>query len=148
MRDADIQTLGSRLCAALEAAIALPDVVAQVSASVGFATFPKAGASAELLFERADYALYHAKQHLRGRPVIFSAEHEIEIRQFGKLEQCLRHSDLESEMSLHFQPIFDVERGRVVAFEALARWDSRKLGRVSRPMFSCASPSAATSSTS
>jgi diguanylate cyclase (GGDEF)-like protein len=135
MSDPDIRALGERLCDSLEASFTLPGVIAQISSSVGFATFPEAGASVELLFERADYALYHAKQHQRGRPVIFSAEHESEISQFGKLEQCLRHADLEAEMSLHFQPVFDVERGKVVAFEALARWDSRKLGRVAPDIF-------------
>jgi diguanylate cyclase (GGDEF)-like protein len=130
MGEGEIAAFGSGLCAALEAPFALPGIIAQVSGSVGFATFPEAGVVAEQLFERADYALYHAKQNLRGRAVIFSAEHEIEIRQFSRLEQCLRQCDLESEMSLYFQPIFDVERGEAIAFEALARWDSGMLGRV------------------
>ena len=135
MGETDIQAFGSRICDVLEAPFTLPGIIAQVSGSVGFATFPEAGVVAEQLFERADYALYHAKQNLRGRAVIFSAEHEIEIRQFSRLEQCLRQCDLESEMSLHFQPIFDVERGEAIAFEALARWDSRKLGRVPPAVF-------------
>src|ERR1019366_6343150 len=37
--------------------------------------------------------------------------------------------------SLYFQPIVDVERGKIVAFEALARWDSPKLGRVAPDIF-------------
>jgi diguanylate cyclase (GGDEF)-like protein len=133
--DDAIHALGSRICGVLEAPFTLPGVIAQVSGSIGFAIFPDAGSSAELLFERADYALYHAKQHLRGRPVIFSHEQETEIRQFATVEQCLRHADLEAEMSLHFQPIFDVERGSPVAFEALARWNSPKLGHVRPDIF-------------
>ena len=133
--DAAIHALGSRICRILEAPFTLPGIIAQVSGSAGFATFPDAGSTTELLFERADYALYHAKQHLRGRPVIFSHEQETEICQFGNVEQGLRNADLESEMSLNFQPIFDVERGEPVAFEALARWDSPKLGRVRPDIF-------------
>ena len=38
-------------------------------------------------------------------------------------------------MSLYFQPIVDVERGKIVAFEALARWDSPMLGRVAPDVF-------------
>src|ERR1019366_10351784 len=37
--------------------------------------------------------------------------------------------------SLYFQPIVDIERGKIVAFEALARWDSPKLGRVAPDIF-------------
>jgi diguanylate cyclase (GGDEF)-like protein len=132
--DAEIQALGVRVSEALKLPFVLPGVV-EVSGSIGFAAFPQAGSTAELLFERADYTLYHAKQHQRGRPLIFSIEHETEIRRMASLEQCLRHADLESEMSLHFQPIVDVEHGRAVAFEALARWVSPILGRVAPDVF-------------
>jgi len=131
----EIWTLGVRICEILKAPYALPESIVEISGSVGFATFPEAGSTAQVLFERADYSLYHAKQHQRGRPVIFSIEHETEIQQFARLERCLRQADLHSEMSLHFQPIVDVGRGRIVAFEALARWDSPVLGRVAPDVF-------------
>jgi diguanylate cyclase (GGDEF)-like protein len=133
--DTEIQTLGVRICKVLEVPFVLPDGIVEVSGSVGFAVFPRAGSTAELLYERADYSLYYAKQHHRGRPVIFSIEHETEIRQFANLERCLRHADIESEISLYFQPIVDIERGKTVAFEALARWDSPILGRVAPDVF-------------
>ena len=133
--DAEIQALGNRICKVLEVSFVLPDGVVEISGSVGFAAFPQAGSTAESLFERADYSLYYAKQHQRGRPVIFSIEHETEIRKMANMERCLRHADIESEISLYFQPIVDVERGKIVAFEALARWDSPTLGRVAPDVF-------------
>ena len=133
--DAGVLAFGGRMCSVLDAPFTFPGIITQVSGSIGFATFPEAGSSAELLFERADYALYHAKENSRGRPVIFSSEQETEIRQFGAVEECLRDADLELEMSLNFQPIFDVDRGEAIAFETLARWDSPKLGRVPPAVF-------------
>ncbi|HJZ21910.1 MAG TPA: EAL domain-containing protein, partial [Bradyrhizobium sp.] len=133
--DDETKALGVRICKALQVPFTNMNIVVDLSGSLGLAAFPQAGSTAELLFERADYALYHAKQHQRGWPVIFSIEHETEIRQFAKLEWCLRHADVESEMSLNFQPIVDVERGKIVAFEALARWDSPELGRVAPDIF-------------
>jgi diguanylate cyclase (GGDEF)-like protein len=135
MESRQIEALGDRLCGALEAPFALPGVTARISGSCGFAFFPEAGSGAEQLFERADYALHLAKQRGRGRVVIFSSEHETEIDQFGRLTQSLRDADFDAEMSIHFQPIFDVELGRPVAFEALARWDSPTLGRVPPDVF-------------
>ena len=135
LSDTEIHALGGLVCKVMEDAFPLPDGVVSISASVGFAVFPHAGSTAEQLYERADYALYHAKQHRRGRPVIFSIEHETQIRQFARLERCLRDADLETEMSLCFQPIVDVEHGRTVAFEALARWESPILGRVAPDVF-------------
>ena len=130
-----INAYGKRICAALQAPFLLSNITAQIACSIGFATYPEAGTTAELLFERADYALYHVKQHARGRSVIFSQEHEIQIRQFALVENCLRNADLEQELSLNFQPIYDVARCKVVAFEALARWDSPKLGRIPPDVF-------------
>ncbi|MGA2042537.1 MAG: EAL domain-containing protein [Roseiarcus sp.] len=135
MNDADIQALGVRLCAVLATPLALPGILVEISGSIGFAVFPQAGPTAELLFERADYALAHAKEHQRGRPAIFSIEHEAEIRRLANMETCLRHADLETEMALHFQPIVDVSRGETVAFEALARWTSPTLGRIAPDVF-------------
>jgi len=128
--DAALHRFGERICEVLEVPFIAQGVVAEVSGSIGFAACPGAGSDVGRLFECVDHALYYAKQHLRGHSVIFSAEHETEIRKIVTLEQCLRNADLQSEMSLYFQPIVNVERGKIVAFEALARWDSPILGRV------------------
>ena len=135
MSEADIQALGVRICATLRTPFVLGGTVVETSCSIGFAAFPQAASKANLLFERARYALSHAKQHRRGRATIFSIEHETEILHFASLQDWLRHADLQSEMSLHFQPIVDAERGKTVAFEALARWVSPTLGRVAPDVF-------------
>jgi diguanylate cyclase (GGDEF)-like protein len=135
LSDADIREFGQSICLALQAPCALPEVTAQVSGSVGFATFPEAGRSEEQLLECADYALYYAKQNVRGSAVIFSGAHETEIRESGRIEHGLRHADLERELSVVFQPIFDVDRDRTIGFEALARWTSPTLGAVPPSIF-------------
>jgi diguanylate cyclase (GGDEF)-like protein len=117
-------SFGDRVCSTLRTPYEVAGIVANLSASIGLAAFPDAGDSAIVLYEHADYALYHAKGHARGQPVVFSAAHEFEMRNNTITEQCLRNADLEAEMSLHFQPIFDVKAKRLLAFEALARWNS------------------------
>lgn len=126
-----LQRLGVSLCEALAAPYCLPGVTAQVSGSAGFALYPWAAVSPELLYERADYALYHAKQNLRGATVVFSSEHETAIRQTSVIEQALRHADIDKEFDLAFQPLVDVRQQRTSGFEALARWTSPSLGAVS-----------------
>lgn len=127
----EILSLGERICAALEAPYATLGAVANISSSLGLATYPDAAAQPLTLYERADFALYHAKQNRRGRPVMFSSEHETELRKQGTIEQALRKADLENELTLVFQPLLDVHRNRPIAFEALARWTSPELGVVS-----------------
>lgn len=129
--DAEVWAFGQSLCAALHDIEVRPGLVAGVSASAGLVVYPTGSDTAGHLFECADYALYYAKEHSRGEAVMFTAEHETIIRNASRLEQALRNADLERELHLVFQPIVDVGRHRIVAFEALARWTSPVLGPVS-----------------
>jgi diguanylate cyclase (GGDEF)-like protein len=131
----EIHAVGRELCESLCASYLLPGVTAQVAGSIGFCPFPAGGQTAAQLFERADYALYHAKQHLKGAAVLFDDRHEAEIRELSRVEQALRHADLEREMHVAFQPIVDIVSGRTVAFEALARWTSPQLGDIAPGVF-------------
>ncbi len=108
---------------------------ALIGSSIGIARFPQSAETPEDLFERADYALYYAKRNLRGQTVLFSSEHEEQIRSHGVIEQTLQNADFDEEMSLVYQPIIDVHSGRAVAFESLARWNSPVLGPVSPASF-------------
>jgi diguanylate cyclase (GGDEF)-like protein len=130
-----VLAVGARICSVFDASFSVGGVVAKVGGSVGFAVTPDAGTTADLLYERADYALYHAKSNLRGQPVIFSKMHEIEIRRLGIIEQTLRQIDLDDELSLHFQPIINVDTPRLTGFEALARWHSPQLGPIPPDVF-------------
>jgi len=130
-----IKALGRDLCDLMRAPYRLPGVTAQVGGSVGFCAFPAGGQTSEQLFERADYALYHAKQNLKGSAVVFDERHEADIRELGQVEQALRRADLDAEMHIHFQPIVDTSAKRTIAFEALARWSSPELGEVPPTVF-------------
>jgi predicted signal transduction protein with EAL and GGDEF domain len=84
----DILALGENLCSALRAAFTLPDVTIQISGSVGFAVYPEMASSSEELFEHADYALYQGKRAKRGRAILFSSDHNAEIRLGASIEQA------------------------------------------------------------
>lgn len=134
-RDADIFDFAAEVRHALEGPCVVGDRLASIACSIGVAIYPQAGNTADELFERADYALYHGKQNSRGGVVIFSDEHETNIRQAAQVEQAFRLADYEAEMWVAFQPIVDVMASRVIAFEALARWQSRELGPVTPDVF-------------
>ncbi len=133
--EAELLALG----AAISRSIALPFSIGashtMIGASIGIALYPQSADTTEALFERADYGLYHAKRHQRGQTVIFSREHEEEIRSHCVIEQALQNADLDTELSLQFQPIIHIADGSLVAFEALARWQSPVLGAVSPAVF-------------
>jgi diguanylate cyclase (GGDEF)-like protein len=129
--DEDLFALGQRITERVKLPYQLDTAHTGLSCSIGFALYPRSATAAEPLYECADYALYHAKRHARGRAVIFSSELEAEIRSRGVIEQLLRSADFDTEMELAFQPIMDATSGRTTGLEVLARWQSPKLGLVS-----------------
>lgn len=130
-----LSMLGARLIDALRAPFVFDPLDVRIGCSVGFASFPNSASSAAQLYERADYALYYAKRYRRGEAVLFSAEHEDEIRAYSAIELALQRADLEAELSMVFQPIVDTETARPIALEALARWTNPTLGDVSPGAF-------------
>ncbi|ANB76255.1 putative bifunctional diguanylate cyclase/phosphodiesterase [Paraburkholderia phytofirmans] len=122
--------LGERICEALSQPYRVAGNVAELTGTIGWATFPEAGTTVQQVFERADAALYVGKEGCRGTPVIFSREHETRIRRSSLVAQELRHADLESELFLEFQPIYDVLTQRTIGMEALGRWHNARLGAV------------------
>ncbi len=129
--DEDLLALGSHIGERVKLPYQLDTTHTGLACSIGFALYPRSVESAEALYECADYALYHAKRHQRGRSVIFSSELEAEIRSRGVIEHLLREADFASEMYLVYQPIVDASSERTTAFEVLARWQSPRLGQVS-----------------
>ncbi len=128
--DQQLEELGRSIIKMIDQPIIVDYLVTSVGCSVGFAVYPQAGDTADVLYERADYALYHAKRTGRSRAVLFSEEHARLIKEQGIVEQTLRGANLEAEFYPMFQPIVDAQSRRTLAFEALARWKSPVLGDV------------------
>lgn len=129
-QDEQILTLGRRVCALLREPFLLVDIPIQISASLGFATFPDMASSETNIYEYADYALYQSKRSKPGGACLFSVEHLNQLNNDAMIEQALRRANLHREFSVIFQPVVDSRTYRTVAFEALARWDSPELGSV------------------
>ena len=129
------EAVGQRFCDLLAEPFVLDECRISLGCSGGMAMFPEAGSGLQELFDRCDYALYHAKSKQPGRAVLFSMEHETEIRSARAVETVLQAADFDSEMAIHFQPIVDAATRRTVAVEALARWTSPVLGSVPPDQF-------------
>ncbi|TNC49191.1 EAL domain-containing protein [Rubellimicrobium rubrum] len=127
--------LGVRACDALSRPFRLGDITVSIGASCGIATTRDVSGTAMSLYDAADYALYNAKSEHRGVSVLYSAKHERRIRSERAVEAALQAADLDAEMDVHFQPIVHVERGTVLAAEALARWTSPQIGQVRPDVF-------------
>ncbi len=128
---AKAESITQALCQAIREQVRIGDMVVSVGCSAGLAVFPETGTSADLLFDRADFALYHAKKEKRGQCVRFSDKLERLIRSEQAIDAALQAADLRSEVSLVFQPIVGTDNLQPIGAECLARWTSRSLGQIS-----------------
>jgi diguanylate cyclase (GGDEF)-like protein len=133
--EADAIALGDRVCELIAQRINIGSGMVQVTGSVGFALYPDVGATAQEIYELADYALYTAKRHHRAGTVIFNAVQANELNRQKVVEEALVAADLEQELSLVYQPITCVNHRICIGFEALARWESPRIGQVSPAEF-------------
>ncbi len=122
--------IGERLCAALSEPFVIAELTVTVGGSLGIALFPDGGTVATELFDRADYALYHAKRVQGGGLCIFTPDLETAIRRDREIEAALHACAFDEELHLHGQPIVGARTGQVEAIELLVRWHSPLVGNV------------------
>lgn len=99
------------------------------SVVIGAAMFPDDGADPAELLTRAIAAL-ETSRHAGRKVAFFSAQRSAAARDRFALEQELRGVVSRDELLLHYQPVVDVEAGRVIGAEALLRWRHPRLGLV------------------
>ncbi len=127
--------LAERIRTALAEPVVLDGQPVVVSASIGIAVFPNDGACYADLLRNADMAMYEAKE--RGRNAC--REYQPGAATHGRarlaLETDLRRALLDDQLALVFQPEVDLAADRVVALEALVRWDHPVLSRLAPGRF-------------
>ena len=106
-----------------------------IGASVGVATSPRDGRSAETLIRSADLALYRSKDRGGGVFHAYEPQFHVDAEERRVLEMSLRKALQNGEMHLHYQPVVKAEDGQLRGFEALLRWQHATLGPISPAKF-------------
>jgi EAL domain-containing protein (putative c-di-GMP-specific phosphodiesterase class I) len=94
-----------------------------ITVSLGIAVAPQENAEPETLLRNADTAMYRAKNSGRGTYQVFDEEMRQEVLKTLQMQTAMRRSFDRKEFNLVYQPIVLLQTGRVVGFEALARWN-------------------------
>lgn len=107
----------------------------QIGVSVGIAMAPDDGQTPTQLMKQADLALYRAKDKGRGTVQLYDQEIDDAMQARHSIQAGLRLALAREEIWVAFQPIVDLETGRIVGAEALARWTHPTLGIISPAEF-------------
>ncbi|WP_456417187.1 putative bifunctional diguanylate cyclase/phosphodiesterase [Thiolapillus sp.] len=93
-----------------------------ISGSIGISIAPYDDNQPEDLLRDADAAMYEAKRRGKNNYYFFSSELLQRVSRQLDLEHRLRGAVLKKEFLFHFQPIVEADTGKLIAVEALMRW--------------------------
>jgi diguanylate cyclase (GGDEF)-like protein len=106
-----------------------------LSMSVGIAIYPDDARDFETLLRCADTAMYRAKAAGRNTFRFYDAVMHAESAERIRLRTHLAHAIERGELSLHYQPLVEIDTRRICGAEALLRWNHPELGSVSPVAF-------------
>ncbi|MGO9198118.1 MAG: putative bifunctional diguanylate cyclase/phosphodiesterase [Acidimicrobiales bacterium] len=119
VRDLDVE---------LSRPISLDELTLAITASAGIALAPENGKNVADLLQRADIAMYRAKERRTGielYSVVQDRDMQRRLMLAGGLAHALEDGD---QLSVVYQPIADLSTGKVLRVEALARWEHPEEG--------------------
>ncbi|MPZ73326.1 MAG: EAL domain-containing protein [Nitriliruptorales bacterium] len=111
----------------LQSPFSVDDFSLSVEASIGVALYPDHGTDSGTLLRCADVAMYLAKQSGRGAE-LYSLDRDQHSRQRLRLLGQVQDAISDGQFILHYQPQLELRSGRVVAVEALVRWQHPEFG--------------------
>jgi diguanylate cyclase (GGDEF)-like protein len=117
-----VETLAGRLIATIAEPFHIDKVEIRIGVSIGCAFGPVDGQSVDDLIQKADLALYQAKNQGRGTCCFFNADMQNEAEDRLRLEQDMRIGIKAKQFHLLYQPLIDAADQSLLGFEALIRW--------------------------
>jgi diguanylate cyclase (GGDEF)-like protein len=125
----DVRHVIKKLHDCLEVPFMIDGIPIAVEASIGVATMPEHADNADTLLQRADIAMYRAKQ-MASDYAVYAPEFNLHSPERLGLMAELRDAIEQNQLLLHFQPKLELKTGRIVGAEALVRWQHPRLGMV------------------
>jgi diguanylate cyclase (GGDEF)-like protein len=119
----EIERIVRRLVKTLTQPVSVDGKVFTPTASIGAAIFPDNGLLAEDIIKKADIALYEAKRAGGRTYRIFAPQMESDIHAQRTLRNEVQLAVDRREFILHYQPIYEIASKKVIAVEALLRWN-------------------------
>jgi len=125
----------TRLLNAIGATHTFGQLELQVSACIGISVYPDDGEDGETLIKHADTAMYQAKAEGGASYRFFNREMNTRALERQFIEQNLRRALKRNQLTLHYQPKYDLKSRAITGVEALLRWTHPVRGPISPGTF-------------
>ena len=139
MKGSPTETMSSDLIERLMSSIREPIKIdgnhLRVGCSIGVATYPDDGKTADELLASADAAMYRAKQSGRNRCQFYNADIQAHLLKRASIEMALADILDRDELFIEYQPQVSLHTGLISGAEALLRWAHPELGRLTPDEF-------------
>lgn len=120
--DIRARQIAQKLCASLETTFDIEGQALQVGSSIGIALFPQHGFNDQALLQKADVAMYLAKEKNLGYALYDENQDDHSLWQLS-LEGELKRAVEQDQLELHYQPKINCSSGKTTGVEALLRWN-------------------------
>jgi diguanylate cyclase (GGDEF)-like protein/PAS domain S-box-containing protein len=127
--ESDADVIAQRLLEAVRAPVEIDGRELRVSASIGLAR-SDGSTGVEDLLRNADTAMYAAKDAGKGTTQTFEAGMHQRVLDRLELTGELQQAITREQFELDYQPIVELDTGRIVGAEALVRWAHPERGRL------------------
>lgn len=132
----DVESITQKLIDDFQEAFICGNHELTISASIGIALYPEDGTDSLALIKNADLAMYKSKDKGRNNYSFFSQELSNTMHKRTSKINALKYAiKAGNEFILYYQPKISLVTGKIVAVEALIRWDSAEFGFLTPDQF-------------
>lgn len=101
-----------------------------ITSSIGITMFPEDHQEVEGLIKNAELAMYYAKSNNRNSYKLYSPDLNVQSSEYMALANSLHRALDRNEIRVFYQPLVNLQSGKIVGAEALARWQHPDLGLI------------------
>lgn len=131
----DVAAVSGKLVETLSQPFTVRTHTLNIGTTIGVSLYPDHGEDVTTLIKHADLALYQAKEQGRGCYRIFEARLTEQATARMQLEADLRLALERGELTLEYQPQYDLTDRRIIGAEALLRWYHPERGSICPDLF-------------
>ncbi|GEL04947.1 EAL domain-containing protein [Rummeliibacillus stabekisii] len=124
--------LGEKIIQLLESPFYIHTHELFITASIGISVYPHDGDDTETLLNKADIAMYYAKDHGKNQFSFYFDDLKTDAKRTFTLDSELRKAiSNKNEFEIYYQPKVNYQKQQIIGMEALVRWHNEILGNVS-----------------